>query len=457
MGKTNQTNQAETIRLLVADDEDFILETYRKIFSDGSASNASYPKFEVDFCHQAEEAVDKVKEALESDGPFVVCFIDIRMPPGPDGIWAAEQIRSLSKDIHIVIVTGFSDISSDDITNRIPPADKLLYLQKPLHTYELTQLARALSSKCGLEEKLVRANEELETKVQKRTAELTAANDELRREIEYRRNAEQELGQARQKLEDYDNLNNSFAVNVSHELRTPLTIFKNIVCNMHDGVLGNINERQRENLKTVDKEIDRLARIISDFLDISEIEAGKLQLFRKKQTIQSIVEDAIASFKPLTKKKNVELKAGMPEEELFVNVDRGRIFQVIFNLIDNAIKFVPEIGANIIVRVKDLDNEICIDVEDNGPGIEGDDISKVFNRFVQIEKQIGPGAHGTGLGLAICKELIEMHNGRIWVENKTTGGADFCFVLPKFTAESKKTSGTCSGHDKRESEKPQEG
>ncbi len=84
MGKTNRTNQAEKIRLLVADDEDFILETYRKIFSDGSASNASYPKFEVDFCHQAEQAVDKVKEALEADEPFVVCFIDIRMPPGPD-------------------------------------------------------------------------------------------------------------------------------------------------------------------------------------------------------------------------------------------------------------------------------------------------------------------------------------------------------------------------------------
>ena len=127
----------------------------------------------------------------------------------------------------------------------------------------------------------------------------------------------------------------------------------------------------------------------------------------------------------------------MPAEaELFINADRDRITQVLTNLVDNAVKFVPDCGGCVTVRARDLDEEVRVDVEDNGPGIEGDDVSKVFNRFVQVERHVGPGSHGTGLGLAICRELIELQGGRIWVENAPTGGANFCFALPKYRVES---------------------
>ncbi len=105
--------------------------------------------------------------------------------------------------------------------------------------------------------------------------------------------------------------------------------------------------------------------------------------------------------------------------------------QVLSNLIDNAIKFVPDCGGKIMVEVKDLGDEIGITLEDNGPGIEADDVNKVFNRFVQVGRQVGPGKHGTGLGLAICKELVKLHGGRIWAENIPAGGARFCLTLPK--------------------------
>ena len=135
--------------------------------------------------------------------------------------------------------------------------------------------------------------------------------------------------------------------------------------------------------------------------------------------------------KHLASEKNVIINVDMPKKELLVNADYDKMTQIMKNLLDNAIKFVPDCGGAVAVRVKDLGDRIEIDVEDNGYGIESDDISKVFNRFVQVKKQVGPGAHGTGLGLAISKELIELHGGKIWVENTPKGGANFCFTIPK--------------------------
>jgi PAS domain S-box-containing protein len=244
------------------------------------------------------------------------------------------------------------------------------------------------------------------------------------RDITDRKRAEEEL-------KEQDRLKSELVMNVSHELRTPLTIFKNIISNVLAGVLGKLNDKQRETLEIADREIDRLARIIGDFLDISKIETGKTELNLAPLTIQSIVTDTVDTRRVLLDDKNVEIRTSMPDTDLLVDADRDRITQVLSNLIDNAIKFAPGCGGCITIRVKDLGDEVGIDVEDNGPGIEADDINKVFNRFVQIEKHVGPGSHGTGLGLSICKELIELHGGRIWAENVPTGGINFCLVLPK--------------------------
>ena len=108
--------------------------------------------------------------------------------------------------------------------------------------------------------------------------------------------------------------------------------------------------------------------------------------------------------------------------------------QVLTNLINNALKFTPAIGGRINVRVKDLVGEVGVEVEDNGCGISADDIDKVFDRFVQVEKQTGPGEHGTGLGLAITRELMEMHGGRVWV-NSLEEGSSFCIALPKYNCQ----------------------
>lgn len=244
-----------------------------------------------------------------------------------------------------------------------------------------------------------------------------------------------ERKRAEEKLKEQDRLKTEFIVNVSHELRTPLTIFKNIISNLKAGVAGSLNSKQHKNLEIADKEIDRLARITSDFMDVAKIEAGEINLDLQWLSVQSLVTDVVELLRPLADEKNTELITSMGEVDLFVNVDRDRMIQVLTNLINNAIKFVPDIGGWIVVQVKDVGDEISIAVEDNGRGINTDDISKVFDRFVQVEKHVGPGYQGTGLGLSISRELIELHGGRIWAESEPGHGSKFCFTVPKCRQE----------------------
>ncbi len=246
-----------------------------------------------------------------------------------------------------------------------------------------------------------------------------------------RKQAAETLQKANEELKEQNRLQNEFIVTMSHELRTPLAIFKNVVSNALAGVAGKLQPKLRKNLKIADEMVDRLAGIINHFLDISKIEAGKMTLNSAPLVIQSVVTEVLDRLKFLVDDKNIDLTVSVPDDELFINADREKIMQVLSNLIDNAIKFVPDCGGKIMVEVKDLGDEIGITIEDNGPGIEADDVNKVFNRFVQVGRQVGPGKHGTGLGLAICKELVKLHGGRIWAENIPAGGARFCLALPK--------------------------
>lgn len=268
--------------------------------------------------------------------------------------------------------------------------------------------------------------------INKGTDELVDTNKKLSCEVTKRKHAELEVNKSNEQLREQDRIRNEFVITVSHELRTPLTIFKNTLTNMLDGVMGKLQPKQRQSLEMANKEVDRLANIISDFLDIVKIEGDKMEMMIEPVSVRTIVTDVIDMYRHLAKSKDIEMLTLMPDSELFVMADHDKIVQVAGNLIDNAIKFLPDCGGCITIQVSELDNnEVVIAVEDNGIGIEADDIDKIFDRFTQIKKHIGPGAHGTGLGLAICKDLIKLHDGRIWAENLPEGGASFGFSLPK--------------------------
>lgn len=194
---------------------------------------------------------------------------------------------------------------------------------------------------------------------------------------------------------------------------------------------GRIRPKLRSKLELADENIDRLSGIISNFFDIFEVDSGRVELEKTPVGIDLIVGEAVAKFSVEAEEKNVVITMSPCGEGLYVDVDQARICQAIGNIIENAIRFVPE-GGHVEVRICDAGDELRVDIEDNGPGIKQDDIEKVFNRFIQIDKEVGPGDRGTGLGLPIAKKLIELHGGRIWVESTIGAGSNFCFTLPKF-------------------------
>ncbi|MHC4291098.1 MAG: ATP-binding protein [Planctomycetota bacterium] len=408
-------------RILLVDDEPRILEELEKVlaptqkgsaelselenrlFSNSETKQKSTIVYDVCCCRQGDEAVCKVQEAIEKEEPFAVAFIDIRMPPGPDGVSTAEQIRKLDPNIQIVMMTGYSDFDISEIANRIPPEDKLLYMQKPIHSQEIQQFALALTAKWQSDYLLHLQN--------------------------------QKLVESNAYLKEHDRLKSEFVMTVSHELRTPLTIFKNILSNAMAGVMGKVPPKLLRNLEMADEAIGRLTSIINDFLDVSKLEVGKMKIHAEVLCVQQTVNELVEMIQFVTDAKNIQLDLLVPENELYINADFEKITRVINNLIENATKFVPEKTGKISIEVEDRGERIGINVRDNGPGIHGDDKEKVFDRFVQVEKHVGPGKHGTGLGLAICRDLIQLHSGRIWIEDNPGGGAVFKILLPKYTPE----------------------
>lgn len=200
-----------TFRILVADDDETILDIYREVFDQddnteflNSEMDTSVParlSYDLTLCRQANEAVDAVRSAVAGKHPFSVAFIDVRLPPGKDGAWAAEKIRKIDPYIDIVFVTGCSDLDPAEISQRIPPAHRLLYLKKPFCNVEITQLGAALSVKWQMGNELRQSKAVLEDKLQERTAELAEINQKLLQDIDHRKQTENELRESRERLE----------------------------------------------------------------------------------------------------------------------------------------------------------------------------------------------------------------------------------------------------------------
>jgi len=204
----------ETIRILVVDDEEGVLDSYRNIFrlSQQSASDSQIEglqsklygtvsafspdglfHYDITYCQQAEEALQAVRQSMDDNQPYAMAFLDVRMPPGLDGVWAAEQIRALDSLINIVMVTAYSDIDLAEITLRVQPLDKLLYIHKPFHTREIQQFGAALGAKWLAEKRILNINRELEEKVNAQTVDLRQANAALEETVVKLRKSEQRL------------------------------------------------------------------------------------------------------------------------------------------------------------------------------------------------------------------------------------------------------------------------
>jgi PAS domain S-box-containing protein len=236
------------------------------------------------------------------------------------------------------------------------------------------------------------------------------------------------------KDKEVDKMKSELISNVSHELRTPLSTIQEGIALVFDGALGPIQEGQKDILARVKNNIDRLARLINDLLDMSKIEAGKLELHKSSVDIAALVEEVFSSFQNQAHSKKIQLTSRIKKNVPPLYIDPDRISQVLTNVIANSIKFTSAHGS-ITLELKDEEREVEISVTDTGIGIAQENLVGLFDRFSQFNRVYGPGERGTGLGLPISKEIVEMHGGRIWVESEVGKGSTITFTVSRLSQD----------------------
>ena len=232
-------------------------------------------------------------------------------------------------------------------------------------------------------------------------------------------------------LEGMNRLKSEFISSVSHELRTPLAIIKQLVSLIYDGTVGEINSKQKEILMKTGNNIKRLKKIIDEVLDISRIERGALKFNYTLINLNDLIEESADFFKGIAKDRGIDLSYKVPNKQVNIFIDCDRVNQIIFNLIDNAIKFTEDQGK-IRIEIKILETKVRIGVIDTGIGVTKAGMNELFNKFVQVSQKASAEKKGIGLGLSLVKELVERHGGEIWVESKLGVGSKFYFTLPRF-------------------------
>ena len=413
---TELMESSENRRILVIDDNVLIHDDFRKILQPGDEAHrleevraavfGGTPRlrplirFELDCVDQGQAALALVQKARQEDRPYAVVFVDMRMPPGWDGLETIEHFWAVDPEIQAVICTAYTDHSWEEIIERLGSDDRLLILQKPFSGVEVSQLAMSLTTKWNL------------------------------------------ARQAHQRLQAAEAANvakSRFLANMSHEVRTPM----NGILGMSELLMQTpLNDKQRRYVQTLQKSGQTLIQIINDILDISKIEAGKLKLEQIAFDLRQLVTEAQELFSGQAGSKGLRLTTILSEAVGHEYVgDPVRIRQILANLIGNAIKFTAQGQVTVSMAVVDDavgQTDVCLKVQDTGIGVEPAIQANLFTPFTQADGSTTRKFGGTGLGLAIVKQLAEMMGGTVGVESVPGRGSTFwCTMrLGKSTAQS---------------------
>jgi signal transduction histidine kinase/DNA-binding response OmpR family regulator len=267
---------------------------------------------------------------------------------------------------------------------------------------------------------LQKAHDELEQRVQERTAELVRARQEVEA---YSRS----ILRAKEDVERASKFKDQFLSTMSHELRTPLNAVLGFSELLLDTRYGPVNERQKRYIDHIHTSGQHLLRLINDILDLSKIEAGRLQLKLEDVSVATAFEEVCGALQPLVDKRSQTLIRHIVSK-LVVRADSTRFRQMLMNLLGNAIKFTPE-GGRIELAAHQLDDKVRVEVRDSGPGIPSEEKQRIFEAFHRM-KQSDKSTEGTGLGLAITQSLVQLHGGRLDLESELGSGSCFFFTLP---------------------------
>ena len=291
---------------------------------------------------------------------------------------------------------------------------------------------------------LQKANNELEKMVAAQTADIRKAHEKLRQAIEERKRAQLETKNATIAAEAALRTKSEFLANMSHELRTPLNHILGFTELILDKKVGELNEIQEEYLNDVHSSSTHLLSLINDILDLSKIEAGRLEYRPTQIPIREILASSLIMIKEKAMKRSIALSKELDDIPESIHADDTNLKQILYNLLSNAVKFTPN-GGSIHLAAKRLSSAdlqakndtasskeyIQISIKDSGIGLKKENLTKIFQPFEQVENSSSRQFQGTGLGLSLAKSLVELHGGKIWAESDGEGlGSMFSFSLP---------------------------
>lgn len=429
----------EKKRILIVDDNVDIHEDFKKIlipimrvknsemrnleselFGDTDNADNASPAYVIDDAYQGEEALIMVDRAQAEGYPYSLAFMDVRMPPGIDGIETTFRLWQKHPYLEIVICTAYSDYSWEQMLQKLGRNDHMLFIKKPFDGVSVKQIALALTTKWELSQRDREHLNHLEAEVERRTEKIRAMM--------------QNLSELKDQAEAATKAKSAFLSNMSHEIRTPI----NAIVGFGELLKStSLTIEQRDYVETISSSGEHLLALMNEILDISKIESRKMVLEEINFDLESLISNVLKMMQMRIFGKPVDLNLLYPADvPRFFRGDPTRIRQIFMNLVGNSIKFTDKGEVTVIVSVdpdgictNNGDITLKCSVKDTGIGIPADKQKEIFKVFTQVDSSITRKYGGSGLGLNITESLVNMMGGEIRVESVPDKGSEFIFCL----------------------------